>query len=297
MGKRNAASGRDLLAGSDEWQEFSRQERTLAHDGRTGTTTTTRPTPSTGRPVSRHDDSRVRSDSRRSGRSGGSTAAIPRTSMPPRARRIRRRHRHRSSAATRLGTAQSSCAFDGTRVHGPRPWWEQAFSPDDGKHWEVNWRNYFRALRRKRRTLPKLANAPSDWDFLVGEWRVRHRRLRERLAGSSAWDELDRHVANWPVLGGHGNVGDNVIGISRSNRARRGRARFRSRDTRVAELVARWTQSARHRRAAARDVQRAALARSAVLKTVAGRTIRTRVQWSRNARHARTWRNKAKLRG
>jgi hypothetical protein len=32
--------------------------------------------------------------------------------------------------------------------------------------------------------------APGDFDFLDGAWRVRHRRLRQRLAGSAEWDEL-----------------------------------------------------------------------------------------------------------
>jgi hypothetical protein len=33
-------------------------------------------------------------------------------------------------------------------IHGDEPWWEQAFSDDAGAHWEVNWRNWFRALLR-----------------------------------------------------------------------------------------------------------------------------------------------------
>jgi hypothetical protein len=50
-----------------------------------------------------------------------------------------------------------------------------------------------------------------DWDFLVGRWTVRHRRLKARLAGSTEWEEFAGTCVNWPTLGGQGNVDDNVI--------------------------------------------------------------------------------------
>lgn len=96
-------------------------------------------------------------------------------------------------------------------LHGARPWWEQAFSADDGRTWEVNWRNWFTRTSPRPSTLPPLADAPRDFGFLVGNWKVHHRRLRQRLAGSKDWDEFGGTLLNWPVLGGHGNVGDNVM--------------------------------------------------------------------------------------
>ena len=51
----------------------------------------------------------------------------------------------------------------------------------------------------------------NDWAFLVGRWRVRHRKLRERLAGSSDWMEFDGNCENWPLLGGGANVDDNIF--------------------------------------------------------------------------------------
>ena len=96
-------------------------------------------------------------------------------------------------------------------IQGPRPWWEQAFSPDDGVSWEVNWRNYFTRTAPTPTPLPKLADTQKDWDFLVGSWNVRHRRLRRRLVGSNEWDEFGGRLVNWPVLGGNGNVGDNIM--------------------------------------------------------------------------------------
>jgi len=96
-------------------------------------------------------------------------------------------------------------------IQGPRPWWEQAFSPDDGASWEINWRNYFTRTAPTPTPLPKLADAQKDWDFLVGSWNVRHRRLRQRLVGSNEWDEFGGTLVNRPVLGGNGNVGDNIM--------------------------------------------------------------------------------------
>jgi hypothetical protein len=96
-------------------------------------------------------------------------------------------------------------------IHGARPWWEQAFSVDEGASWEVNWRNYFTRTAAEPTPLPVLADAPRDFDFLVGSWSVRHRRLQHRLVGNHTWDSFDGTLVNWPVLGGHGNVGDNVM--------------------------------------------------------------------------------------
>src|SRR5262245_39698665 len=50
-----------------------------------------------------------------------------------------------------------------------------------------------------------------DFDFLVGEWRIHHRRLKERLAGSTEWIEFEGHQKAQLLMGGAGNVDDNVI--------------------------------------------------------------------------------------
>jgi hypothetical protein len=95
-------------------------------------------------------------------------------------------------------------------VHGKRPHWDQAFSPDGGKNWETNWRNYFTRTSETASPIPRTEPAPieaADWSFLVGRWRVRNRR---RTAAGS-WEEFDSTLHNWPVMGGLGNVGDNVF--------------------------------------------------------------------------------------
>jgi hypothetical protein len=99
-------------------------------------------------------------------------------------------------------------------VNGKRPWWDQAFSTDCGKTWEINWRNYFTRTNPQGVPLPRIGNDPPEaraWDFLAGKWKVHNRRLRARFVGSKDWDEFDSTLNNWQVLGGRGNVGDNLF--------------------------------------------------------------------------------------
>ncbi len=61
---------------------------------------------------------------------------------------------------------------------------------------------------------PEAAAKPQqDWAFLVGEWNVRHRRLKERLCGCVEWDEFAGTCVNWTTLGGFGNVDDNFLDL------------------------------------------------------------------------------------
>ena len=45
----------------------------------------------------------------------------------------------------------------------------------------------------------------ADFDFWMGKWDVRNRRLVRRLAGSDEWDEFDSKVAARQLPGGLGN--------------------------------------------------------------------------------------------
>jgi hypothetical protein len=51
-----------------------------------------------------------------------------------------------------------------------------------------------------------------DFDFFVGQWTVRHRRLKERLAGCTQWDEFGGTSHMQKLMDGHGNCDDNLIG-------------------------------------------------------------------------------------
>ena len=53
-----------------------------------------------------------------------------------------------------------------------------------------------------------VSNAQSDFDFFIGQWKVHNRRLRERLRGSTVWDEFDGTVVARPIWGGKGNVNE-----------------------------------------------------------------------------------------
>lgn len=50
-----------------------------------------------------------------------------------------------------------------------------------------------------------------DFDFEFGSWRVSHRRPRQRLVGCSDWDVFSGMADVQPVLGGDGNIEDNVL--------------------------------------------------------------------------------------
>lgn len=52
-----------------------------------------------------------------------------------------------------------------------------------------------------------------DWDWLVGDWNVRHRRLKQRLANANDWEEFNGSCKHWLTMNGHGNVDDNLLEI------------------------------------------------------------------------------------
>ena len=54
-------------------------------------------------------------------------------------------------------------------------------------------------------------DVPSDFDFQVGSWRVLHRRLKERLCGCAEWEEFSGTSEMRRVLGGRGNIEDNLL--------------------------------------------------------------------------------------
>ena len=59
------------------------------------------------------------------------------------------------------------------------------------------------------------ANTPPDqqrgFDFLVGDWRVRHRKLRKRLVGNREWFDFPGTLSVSPILRGTGNFDRNEL--------------------------------------------------------------------------------------
>lgn len=60
-------------------------------------------------------------------------------------------------------------------------------------------------------TTPSAAPPPTDFDFIIGDWQVLHRRLNERLTGCTEWTEFQGTSSTRKILGGFGNVEDNLL--------------------------------------------------------------------------------------
>jgi hypothetical protein len=56
------------------------------------------------------------------------------------------------------------------------------------------------------------ASGAADFDFLLGDWNVRHCKLRHRLAGDQTWVEFGGTMTSRAILGGAGNFDENVLG-------------------------------------------------------------------------------------
>lgn len=55
------------------------------------------------------------------------------------------------------------------------------------------------------------SSTAQDFDFLIGHWKVSHRRLKERLLGCQDWEHFEGRCHMQPLLGGLGNVDDNTL--------------------------------------------------------------------------------------
>ena len=55
------------------------------------------------------------------------------------------------------------------------------------------------------------ATGIADFDFLLGRWSVRHRRLKERLTGCTEWIEFMGTASVRTILGGLGNFDECII--------------------------------------------------------------------------------------
>lgn len=56
-----------------------------------------------------------------------------------------------------------------------------------------------------------VAPVSQDFDFEFGKWNVHHRRLKERLVGCVDWEEFSGTSETRQILGGNGNVEDNLL--------------------------------------------------------------------------------------
>lgn len=51
----------------------------------------------------------------------------------------------------------------------------------------------------------------ADFDFFIGRWRVAHHRLVGRLVGSTQWEDFAGVTETRKILGGLGNMDENVL--------------------------------------------------------------------------------------
>lgn len=128
-----------------------------------------------------------------------------------------------------------------------------------------------------------------DFDFLNGEWKAHHRRLKERFVGSSEWVEFDGTFSHRPLMGGFGNAGDNLFNLP--DGAYRG-VSLRSYDPKTAQWVVWWLDG----RNPAGDVGpptrgrfENGVGRFYSDDTLRGKPIRLRVTWTRPTPDTARW--------
>lgn len=61
--------------------------------------------------------------------------------------------------------------------------------------------------------MPNILSTRNDFDFAIGDWTVKHRRLKERLVGCEDWVEFDGTMSTRKILGGDGNLEDNFLDL------------------------------------------------------------------------------------
>ena len=59
--------------------------------------------------------------------------------------------------------------------------------------------------------LPAEPGSPSYFDFFLGDWDVAHHRLKARLVGSTEWETFSGRSTAKKILGGFGNIDDNLL--------------------------------------------------------------------------------------
>ena len=89
---------------------------------------------------------------------------------------------------------------------------EQAFSDDGGKTWEVNWVAIdTRVKDESAQSAPQNSSVPDGqhgFDFEIGSWNIHLSRLKDRLAGSTTWVEFDGSSVTRPVWNGRADLNE-----------------------------------------------------------------------------------------
>jgi hypothetical protein len=210
---------RKLKPGSDkDWVQFDGAFTQRIADERLGQFRG-QPVPDAGRSVSRRQPAGLRSQERAV---GGLVAGRPRSrrgrgqAQQGPVRERRRPVLFRWDAERKAGSLEGHLD-PSDPGHGPLGTGRLG---DGGKTWAVNWTTDFTRAKPGEPTVTD-AWAPAvdrrdgvnAFDARPGAWKVRHRRLKERLAGSTEWVDFGGDQTWWPTLAGAGNVDDNVFAM------------------------------------------------------------------------------------
>jgi hypothetical protein len=116
--------------------------------------------------------------------------------------------------------------FDWTRMTSGTPHFEQAFSPDGGQTWEVNWitnqkrtgdAHWGQPQPGRPSTQPPGSTPPPaaatrdgqhDFDFDTGTWKMHIRRLVHPLSGSTEWTTMEGTTVTHPIWAGRANLAE-----------------------------------------------------------------------------------------
>jgi hypothetical protein len=60
----------------------------------------------------------------------------------------------------------------------------------------------------------QLQDGRAGFDFLIGRWDIRHRRLRESLKGCTTWDEFEGRAVDRYILGGMGSISEVTLQLA-----------------------------------------------------------------------------------
>ena len=114
--------------------------------------------------------------------------------------------------------------YDWTRMNSGTPHFEQAFSPDGGKTWEVNWitdqtRTGDAAWGQQQPGRPSTSppgavvashsaarDAQHDFDFDFGTWKMNIRRRLHPLTGSDEWTTMEGTTVTNKIWNGRANL-------------------------------------------------------------------------------------------
>jgi hypothetical protein len=83
---------------------------------------------------------------------------------------------------------------------------EQAFSDDGGKTWEVNWIATDTHVKDESLPEAKAADTNHDFDFELGSWKIHLKRLLKPLTGSQNWVEFEGTSVTRKVWNGRAQI-------------------------------------------------------------------------------------------